>query len=67
MVAATMNSRLRFLAALAVLGGTLILADRVFPGAGTIIAAGVLLAWLLGSGAAQYLTSAVDRVSARIT
>lgn len=63
----TMDTRLKWLAALAALGGTLILADRVFPGAGTIIAGAVLFWWLITSGGFTYIVEAINKLVKGIT
>lgn len=55
MVNDDLAKRARFLAALAALGVTLVLVDRVIPRAGTIIAGGVFFWWIMQSGGADYL------------
>ena len=67
MVNVEVKQRARFLAALAALGVTLVLVDRVIPRAGTIIAGGVFFWWIMQSGGADYLVNRANRLIGGLT
>lgn len=58
----TKDYRVRFLIALGAVGVSLVIAEKIVPRSGFLIACGVGLFWLIQSGAFTWLTRALDNV-----